>query len=138
MQHYILVNRRDEYNKKIQELYYKNYSYDMECTPEYRYGVIKQYCDMFFHLIDSNDMILACCSVNIKDNKHVIDDVFVEEEFRGNNYAMLLLLNVMKNGENENLQFHIIAHDTNIPAVKTYQTIFGDPYKIEKNMLYFH
>jgi hypothetical protein len=73
-------------------------------------------------------MIIGCCSAKIKDNTYIFDDVYIEEQFRGNNYAILLLLNAMESimVNNMNTRFQISAHDDNIPAVKTYSRIFGE------------
>jgi ribosomal protein S18 acetylase RimI-like enzyme len=122
-------------NDRLKELYIKNYSYDKKFTPEYRYGTVMSSQDMWFHLVNNNDMIIGSCSVKIEDNTYIFDDVYIEEEFRGNNYANLLLLNAMKSvrTNNINASFQISAHDDNIPAVKTYSKIFGEPIRVEKN-----
>jgi predicted GNAT family N-acyltransferase len=95
--------------------------------------------DMWFHLVNSNDMIIGCCSAKIEDNKYIFDDVYVEEEFRGHNYAKLLLLYAMKSvrTNNDNASFQITVHDYNTPAVKTYSKIFGKPIRVENNMFLY-
>ena len=133
--YFMIVTTMNNDNDRLKELYIKNYSYDKKFTPEYRYGTVMNSQDMWFHLVNSNDMIIGCCSVKIEDNTYIFDDVYIEEEFRGNNYAKLLLLNAMKNvrANNINASFQISAHDDNIGAVKTYSKIFGEPIRVEKN-----
>jgi ribosomal protein S18 acetylase RimI-like enzyme len=129
----------NNHNDRLKELYIKNYSHDKEFTPEYRYGIVMSWQDMWFHLVNANDMIIGCCSAKIKDNTYVFDDVYIEEQFRGNNYAILLLLNAMESvmSNNINARFQISAHDDNIPAVKTYSRIFGEPIRVENNKIHF-
>ena len=135
IQYFMIVTTMNNDNDRLKELYIKNYSYDKQFTPEYMYRTVMSSQDMWFHLINSNDMIIGCCSVKKEDNTYIFDDVYIEEEFRGNNYANLLLLNAMKSvrANNINASFQISAHDDNIPAVKTYSKIFGEPNRVENN-----
>lgn len=135
IQYFMIVTTMNNDNDRLKELYIKNYSYDKKFTPEYRYGTVMSSQDMWFHLVNSNDMIIGSCSVKIEDNTYIFDDVYIEEEFRGNNYAKLLLLNAMKSVRTNNINayFQISAHDDNIPAVKTYSKIFGEPIRVENN-----
>lgn len=125
----LLINYKNEYNNKIFELYEKNFNYDYIFTPKYRYNTILT-CDMWFILVNNNNDIIAECSSEItKNNTFSIDDVFVQEKFRGNNYAELLLINILYHFDILNIQYNysIVAHIDNIPAVKTYTKIFGEP-----------
>jgi hypothetical protein len=139
MQHFMIVTSMNNHSDRLKELYIKNYSHDKECTPEYRYEVIMSWQDMWFHLVNSDDQIIGCCSAKIKDNTYIFDDVYIEEKFRGNNYAILLLLNAMESvmANNMNARFQISAHDDNMPAVKTYSRIFGEPSAKENNMFVY-
>lgn len=134
----MLVSDNDKDNNKLKELYIKNYSYDRIFTPQYRYTVIIHSKYLWFHLVNNNDEIIGCCSVN-KDKIYTIGDVYIEKKFRGNNYAVLLLINVIDKIiiNDNNARFQIMAHDTNIAAIITYQKIFGNPSKKENNMIYF-
>jgi predicted GNAT family N-acyltransferase len=138
--YFMIVTTMNNDNDRLKELYIKNYSYDKKFTPEYRYRTVMSSQDMWFHLVNSNDMIIGSCSVKIEDNTYIFDDVYIEEEFRGNNYANLLLLNAMKSvrTNNINASFQISAHDDNIPAVKTYSKIFGEPIRVEKNEFVYY
>ncbi len=84
-------------------------------------------------------MIIGCCSVKIEDNTYIIEDVYIEGKFRGNNYAMLLLLNAMESvcANNINARFQISANYYNIPAFKTYSKIFGEPIRVENKMFVY-
>ena len=139
VKYFMIVTTKNKHNDRLKKLYIKNYSYDKEFTPEYRYDAVISYNDIWFHLVNNNDMIIGCCSVGKKDNIYIIDDVYVEEKFRGHNYANLLLLYAMKSvrTNNSNASFQITAHDDNIPAVKTYSRIFGEPIRIENNMFLY-
>lgn len=61
----LLINYCNKYDNKIFELYKKNYDNDNVFTPEYRYNIILTCSDMWFHLVNENDDILAVCSSNI-------------------------------------------------------------------------
>jgi len=123
MKHYFLTNYHNVYDDKLFELYKKNYN-DKDFTYEYRYNTILNYSDIWFHLINENDEIIACCSVSVNKDCYQIDDVFVEEQFRVNNYAILLLMNVLFTSED------------NIPAIKTYERLFGSPKKNGKDLVF--
>jgi predicted GNAT family N-acyltransferase len=136
MEYFMIVTTRNNHNERLKKLYIKNYSHNKDFSSEHMYETVMSSQDMWFHLVNNNDMIIGCCSVEIEENKYIFDDVFIEEEFRGNNYAKLLLLYAMKSvrTNNINASFQITAHDYNIPAVKTYSRIFGEPIRVENNM----
>jgi uncharacterized protein (DUF1810 family)/GNAT superfamily N-acetyltransferase len=139
IKYFMIVTTRNNHNKRLKELYIKNYSDDKDFTPDYRYKAVMNSNDMWFHLVNNNDMIIGCCSVEIEDNTYIFDDVYVEEEFRGHNYAKLLLLYAMKSirANNIDASFQITAHDYNTPAIKTYSKIFGEPIREENNMFIY-
>jgi GNAT superfamily N-acetyltransferase len=139
IKYFMIVTTKNKYNDRLKKLYIKNYSQNKEFTPEYMYQNVMIFNDMWFHLVNSNDMIIGCCSAKIEDNKYIFDDVYVEEEFRGHNYAKLLLLYAMKSvrTNNDNASFQITVHDYNTPAVKTYSKIFGKPIRVENNMFLY-
>ena len=139
MEYFMIVTTRNNHNERLKKLYIKNYSHNQDFSPEHMYDIVMSSNDMWFHLVNNNDMIIGCCSVKIEDNKYIFDDVFIEEEFRGNNYAKLLLLYAMKSvrANNINASFQITAHDNYIPAVKTYSRIFGEPIRVENNMFIY-
>jgi uncharacterized protein (DUF1810 family)/predicted GNAT family N-acyltransferase len=139
IKYFMIVTTKNNHNKRLKELYIKNYSYNTEFSPEYMYQTVMNSNDMWFHLVNNNDMIIGCCSAKIEDNTYIFDDVFIEEKFRGNNYAKLLLLYAMKSVKANNIDasFQITAHDHNIAAVKTYSRIFGEPIRVENNMFIY-
>jgi predicted GNAT family N-acyltransferase len=139
MEYFMIVTTRNNHNERLKKLYIKNYSHNKDFSPEHMYEMVMTSQDMWFHLVNNNDMIIGCCSVKIEDNKYIFDDVFIEEEFRGNNYAKLLLLYAMKSvrANNINASFQITAQDDYIPAVKTYSRIFGEPIRVENNMFIY-
>ena len=135
IQYFMIVTTRNNHNERLKKLYIKNYSHN----EEHMYEMVMTSQDMWFHLVNNNDMIIGCCSAKIEDNKYIFDDVFIEEEFRGNNYAKLLLLYAMKSvrANNINASFQISAQNNYIPAVKTYSRIFGKPIRVENNMFIY-
>jgi RIO-like serine/threonine protein kinase len=139
MEYFMIVTTRNNHNERLKKLYIKNYSHNKDFSPEHMYETVMSSQDMWFHLVNNNDMIIGCCSVEIEENKYIFDDVFIEEEFRGNNYAKLLLLYAMKSVRANNIDasFQITAHDYNTPAVKTYSRIFGEPIRVENNMFVY-
>jgi len=138
MQIKLLVNKQDIYDKVLYELYKKNYSDNLEFPPDYQYQVVLQVNDYWFHLVNEHDEIIACCSVQIKDEYYQINDVLVEERFRGNNYAELLIMNVLHYFDKDNVKFKIAASITNIAAIKTYKKIFGEPKNSDNIFTYFY
>ena len=89
------INYKNTHNKKMFELFTQNYSNNIEFPPEYQYKCILN-CDYWFIIYDDKNNIIASCSVNEEnDNIFEINDVFVEEKFRGNNYSVLLIMNIL-------------------------------------------
>lgn len=102
--------------------------------------------DFWFALCTQNDEIIAECFVSKKHSfcldrlqYYHITDLFVPELFRGNNYAMLLILNILYHFDqlNDPTGFRIEAYCDNIPAYRSYSKIFGEPLYIFYQKAYF-
>lgn len=138
MNYKLIVNKYKIYNKYLENLYKKNYSHDLKYTPKYRYKEVLNSQDYWFHLINSNEEIIALCSVNKNKNGiYEIYDVWVEEKFRGHNYSVLLLMNVLYNFGDTNSKFKISTSIKNIPAIKSYKKVFGNPVQIDNKNIHF-
>ncbi len=141
MAKYLLTTYKYVYDKnllKLKKLYDENYSWDKEFTPEYRFSCVLRYGDIWFHLVNELDEIIACCSVEcLSNNSYEINDVLVEEKFKGNNYGVLLLCNVINELDCANLKVKLFTSVDNYPAIKTYEKIFGYPNKIIGNRVEF-
>lgn len=143
MHHKIVINFKGVMNEKIIEIYKINFAHDSDFPPLYRYNIINEY-DYWFILYDeTNNSIIAECSV-IAENYNVfeINDVYVIEKYRGNNYSTLLIMNVLLYFDTEyfyinKLSIKICANIDNIEAVTCYQKIFGDPYRTDNKYTYF-
>lgn len=134
----LIYNENKVYDEYLENLYEKNYSHDLEYPPEHRYEIVLNWQDYWFHLVNSNDEIIASCSVNKnQDGTYEIFDVFVEEKFRGNNYAVLLLMNVLYHFGESKTSFKITTDVNNIPAIKSYKKVFGKPVQIDEENVYF-
>jgi predicted GNAT family N-acyltransferase len=118
---------KDMFNKQIFDLYKKQ-----------DYKIISD-CDFWF-VLHNDDEIIAECSVSIEnDNIYEINDVIVSEKYRGNNYALMLLMNVLLyfDEQNKKLMIKICCEKSYIPAYKTYEKIFGQPYRSDSRYSYF-
>jgi len=94
----------------------------------------------FWFVLHKDKEIIAECSVIVEnDNIYEINDVLVKEKYRGNNYALLLLLNVLLYFEEQNkkLMIKICSTLDNISALKTYEKIFNKPYRCDSRYAYF-
>jgi hypothetical protein len=136
MKLYILKNIKNVHDDRLFNLYKKNYNHDIEFTPEYRYNMVLKFSDMWYHLINDNDDIIGCCSVSLKNGYYKIDDVYIEENFRGNNYSLLLLMNVLYLHDDINNKFILQTSISNIPAIKTYEKIFGKGKKYKEQIFF--
>jgi hypothetical protein len=72
----------------------------------------------------------------------MITDVFVPEAFRGNEYTVALLMNVMnrlwrKHDPRDVPPFRIAASRKNQSAIRCYEKIFGKPYLTTRRLVYF-
>lgn len=137
---HLIINFKNEFNEKIYQLFKKNYSNNVEFSPEYQYNCIKS-LDYWFILFDDSDNIVASCSViQENDNIYEINDVLVEPPFRGNNYSTLLIMNVLHYFDqhfDNKIVIKIISELYNYPAYISYKKIFGDPYCIDCKYAYF-
>ena len=98
-------------------------------------------------LLSIGDIIVGeCLLVQENDNIYEINNVFVKEEYRGNGYAKKLLDKVIENLKmnktvnQETIKpiiLKISSEITNIPAFKTYQKVFGEPYRYDSRYGYF-
>lgn len=123
----LAMNRMESPNNIIRELYKKD-----------EFKIISR-LDFWF-VLHINDEIIAECSVIIEnDNIFEINDVLVDEKHRGNNYATLLLLNILLYFEEQNkkIMIKICCEKNNIPAFKTYEKIFGSAYRFDSRYAYF-
>jgi GNAT superfamily N-acetyltransferase len=121
------INRMESPNNVIQSMY-----------KQHEFKIISR-LDFWF-VLHTNDEIIAECSVIIEnDNIFEINDVLVNEKHRGNNYATLLLLNILLYFEEQNkkLMIKICCEKNNIPAFKTYEKIFGSAYRFDSRYAYF-
>jgi RimJ/RimL family protein N-acetyltransferase len=113
-------------NDKLWQLYQKHYRNDKTFPPNYRYNCVLS-SGIWFHLVNE-ESIIAYCSLHIQNNTNYIGDVWVEEPFRGNGYAFLLLMNIIDYIDQNNETFckitNIVASNDNIPAIKTYEKLF--------------
>lgn len=112
-------------------------------------------CEYWFCLLNSvSKEILAECSAR-KENPffiwhrtctYSIWDVFVPIQHRGNNYALLLILNAI-NYLDENhfrvsqyphIEFSLVTNCNNVAARKTYDKIFGGPSSYDRGGSMIH
>ena len=134
------INILEQFNQKLFELFKKNYLTNKEYSPEYQYKCIKS-LDYWFTIYDNNDNIIVSCSV-IQENNNIyeINDVLVEEQFRGNNYSILLIMNVLHYFEQnftDKINIKIMAELNNQSAYHSYTKVFGKPYRSDNIYSYF-
>lgn len=135
---YIIINKKNEINQQLQKIFKQNYINNIEYNHEYQYSVVIG-LDYWFTMCDDNDNIIACCSV-IRETPNIyeINDVFVEEKYRGNNYSCLLIMNVLHYFEEnfENITIKIVSY-LNTAAYNSYIKIFDKPYRCDAKFAYF-
>jgi predicted GNAT family N-acyltransferase len=94
---------------------------------------------------NKNNEIVAYCSV-VRENDTIfeINDVYVEEQHRGNNYSGVLLKYIIKyfqekfqNKFNKKNTIKICCELNNFPAYHSYKKIFGEPYRADNRIAYF-
>lgn len=76
--------------------------------------------------------LVAAFSGLFQTDYYYITDLSVDKLYRGNDYCGLLLLNVMyyfdqKRELNRKMVFRIAAYQDNLPAIRAYHKIFGEP-----------
>lgn len=130
-EHNFVVSKKGDMNI-LKELYYKNFG---EKLTDFI-----SICEYWCTLYSKDDIILAECSIeHIDKNLFEIHDVFVDEKFRGNNYAVLLILNTIlyiKDNFPES-DIEIKCYTVNKSAYSCYSKIFGDPYFEDDDFTYF-
>lgn len=100
--------------------------------------------DFWFTLYNSSNEIVAYCStVRENDTIFEINDVYVEEQHRGNNYSGILLKNIIdffqknfQNSFNKKNTIKICCELNNLPAYHSYKKIFT-LYRQDDRMAYF-
>ena len=139
MHMYLEINYKNQKNQKMFELFKKNYSNNTEFSPEYQYKCILS-CDYWFTMYDDKNNIIAQCSV-AEENQNIyeINDVLVEKKFRGNNYSVLLIMNVLYYFEQtfDKKLIIKITTETNSDAYYCYKKIFGNEYRSDNRYSYF-
>lgn len=149
----VLISRKNTFDKKVYEIYKKNYAGDRLFAPSYRYKEILT-ADYWFDMIDDDKNIVASCSIetDVKFGDYLkkiceklynglyagqnaqtylaLHDVYVEEKFRKNGYATKLLKFVLsyiyKNLSDDYTGIFLLVGNENIPALKIYIKFFGD------------
>ncbi len=100
--------------------------------------------DFWFTLYNPSNEIIASCSVS-RENETIfeINDVYVEEQHRGNNYSGILLKNIIdffqknfQNSFNKKNTIKICCELNNLPAYHSYNKIFT-LYRQDDRMAYF-
>ncbi len=132
----LLVKKIGENNKELFNVYLKNFSSDIIFNPLFRYCSIMD-SFLWFTLINEKNEIIGECSVSNRHNvgkklfvkTFEFHDVFIQEKFRGNNYAELMILNVLAYLDEHFGYYNYIikTSGTNLPAIKTYYKICGQP-----------
>jgi len=143
MHHKIAINFKGVMNEKIIEIYKINFSHDIDFPPLYRYNIILEFDYWFILYNDIDNTIIGECSV-IQENYNVfeINDVYVSQKYRGNNYSILLIMNVLHYFDTEyfyinKLTVKLCTNIDNIAAITCYKKIFGEPYRIDSKYTYF-
>ncbi len=141
----LVVKEIGTHNYELFNLYLKNYDKNII------YSLYKYLCVMesfaWFTLVNEHDEIIGECSIsnrhNVYNNDSLIKtfefhDVFVEKEFRGNNYSELMILNVLYYlDQNYSYYNYVIKTDgDNLPAIKTYTKICGKPIFKNKQAIF--
>lgn len=102
--------------------------------------------DYWFVLYNDRNEILAECSVDrifVPCTNYIhhyyIGDVWVPQRFRGNSYAVALLLNILYYfDQNSTCQtFRLCAFADNVSACRCYEKVFGTPYACSNDLVYF-
>ena len=99
--------------------------------------------DKWYGLVNNDEQIVAECLLNKVNypftwitRYYEITDVVVPKQFRGNGYSTILLLNIIcDNGDK--YPYRITAEQNNLPAYRSYRKVFGEPYKMDEQFIYF-
>ena len=135
----MIINYKNIHNETLYNLFVNNYSENKNYTPEYQYNIILKQCDYYFTIYDDKNNIIASCSVSCENNSiYEINDVYVEEEYRGNNYSVLLIMNVLYYFEqNSNNLMIKITSFLDSDAYHCYKKVFGNEYNKDNKYAYF-
>ena len=143
MHHKIAINFKGVMNEKIVEIYKLHFANNIEFSPSYRYNIINE-SDYWFILYNEIDnSIISECSVIIENyNVFEINDVYVHKKYRGNNFSILLIMNVLLYFDTtyfyiNKLSIKLCTNIDNIKAITCYKKIFGDPYRTDNKFTYF-
>ncbi len=128
------VKKYGIFNNDLLNIYKKNYSNNFILYPFFKYFSISE-SFLWFTLVNEFDEIIGECSIANRFSKNPlirifeIHDVYIEKKFRGNNYAELMLYNVLYYlDQNYSYYNFIIKTDhNNYPAIKTYTKLCGYP-----------
>ena len=127
----LVVKIQGVYNEEFYKIYtkHKNCMYAMYKL----YSVGESHSYLWFMLVNENDELVGECSIQNKSKCIVrtfeLHDVCIVEKFRGNNFALLMIVNVLYYLDTlyHTYNYIIKAHDDNYPAIKTYTKIAGNP-----------
>lgn len=125
---------RKEHDPKTEVIIQRLYQADYPVT----FGNLDYWCCLY----NNDDEIIAECSVS-RVNKYrsyyYIADVYVTEKFRGNGYAVALILNVIYSYDQLGISgpFELCAYSTNLSAQRCYNKIFGNPSYKKYNLVYY-
>ena len=139
MQLDIIFNKKKSYNKKLYNLFLHNYSNNKEFPPLYQYKCTLD-LDYWITMYDiHSNLIIASCSLDYSSNtEYEIGDVLVEEQFRGNNYSVLLIMNVIafieQQHEKSTIKIKCLRHNSD--AFYCYKKIFDIDYS-DNSYVYF-
>lgn len=89
---------------------------------------------LWFMLVNDHDELIGECSIQNKSNSigrtlFELHNVYIVEKYRGNNFAVLMIVNVLNYLDDHYHEYNYIikANSDNYPAINTYTKIAGDP-----------
>jgi GNAT superfamily N-acetyltransferase len=137
---FVLFGRyRPEQNALARDIFSRN----GRNSRDFRFACSEDYWAL---LTDDDDRILAECTLSSERGlfsdrvqAYCICDVFVPEQYRGNQYAVALILNVMYELEpaESTTSFYLHAYRRNRSAIRCYRKIFGEPIHIGRRLVTF-
>lgn len=144
VRHDILCTVKGSYSElfKLWSVYKQNYGNMLYFSPIKNF-IISSYSLYFFTLYDKETLnVIASCSVDkISDEEDLeICNVFVEESYRGNNYSVLLILNVLLFLEqkcSKKTYVQIRSSILNFAAFYCYRKVFGEHTFEDNDFFYF-
>ena len=96
--------------------------------------------DFWFILYNDDIPVAECSLIYENDNVYEFNDVLVYQEYRGNNYANILIskiIDYMKQENKTKITLKIISYLDNKASYNSYKKIFGEPYKTDIRYAYF-